>query len=108
MATQSTLPTSNPEIAGNRPPNPSLENSLRHLGRAVAFHLKNDRENALKSLEVAEKAGGHPAEILAARGQIFFELNRFEEAADNYKRLAVLRPASAEIQPALSRCGIRR
>ncbi len=71
MATQSTLPTSSPALAGATQPNGSLENSLRHLGRAVSFHLKNDRESALQSLDVAEKAGGHPAEILAARGQIF-------------------------------------
>ena len=42
--------------------------------------------------------------MLAARGQIYFELNRFEEAVAAYKRLAVLRPASAEIQLVTGLC----
>src|SRR5579862_9103719 len=68
--------------------------SLRRLARAVSLHMKGEREEALKVLEGAEadSDANDLAEITAARGHIQLELNRHEEAAASYTRLAKIRP----------------
>jgi tetratricopeptide (TPR) repeat protein len=80
--------------------------SLRRLARAVSLHMKGEREEALKVLDGAEADAdaNDLAEITAARGHIQLELNRHEDAAASYARLAKIRPDSAEIRFSLGLC----
>src|SRR5260370_25368066 len=80
--------------------------SLRRLARAVSLHMRGEREEALKVLEGAEvdADANELAEITAARGHIQLELNRHEDAAASYARLAKIPPDSAAIPFSLALC----
>src|SRR6202142_148928 len=68
--------------------------SSRNLARAVSHYIQGDSGRALQALEGAEAGAneGSLTEITAARANLQFELQRYEDAAASYARLAVLRP----------------
>ena len=107
MQTKSPLAPPNMIDVGNPPrrlDSSDGDTSLRHLAVAVSLHLKDDRENALKSLAAAEACGGDQGQINSARGHILFELGRFEDAARSYSRLCEIDPNNAEVRFLLGLC----
>src|SRR6185437_15600360 len=78
--------------------------ALRSLAIAVSHHLKGEREEALLALESAPENGSSLAEVLAARSNIQFEMERYTEAAENYARLRELQPDRAEVSLSLGLC----
>jgi len=67
------------------------------LAKAVALHLRGDREGALKELDQALQDGASTAELHAARGHLQLELQRFEEAALSYAKVLETQPADPKI-----------
>src|SRR5688572_26244048 len=56
------------------------------LSRAISMHLEGKSAQALE--ELARSPGGSSSEILSAKGQIEFELERYEDAARSYAKIA--------------------
>ena len=63
---------------------PETEAASPRLARAVSLHLEGKREEALEQLNSAIHDGQETAEILAAKGHVQFELEKFAEAAATY------------------------
>src|SRR4051812_13427344 len=55
--------------------------------KAVSLHLSGKSDDAIKELKGALDKGGSASEIYSTLGQIFFERQRFQEAADAYGKL---------------------
>src|SRR5580658_8112373 len=80
--------------------------SSRNLARAVSHYIQGDSEQALEALEGAEAGANESSltEITAARAHLQFELQRYDQAAANYARLAVLRPQDSDVRSSLGLC----
>ena len=72
-----------PDVAIDEPPPPD-----EIFARAVSLHLEGKRKEALDELDRALHAGKGDPEIHAARGRVQFELERYEEAAASYLKIA--------------------
>src|SRR5947209_19104267 len=71
---------------------PATPSPQGHLARAVALHLAGNREEALRQLEAALKAGETSAEIYRAMGHIQFEMGSYEDSGQSYRSLLKLKP----------------
>ncbi len=74
------------------------------LARAVALHLDGKQREALAELSRAVDSGTANADIYSARGHIQFELERYDDAAASYAKLAELAPDHASAAFNLAVC----
>ena len=80
--------------------------SSRNLARAVSLYIQGDSEHALEALNGAEAGSNESSltEITAAKAHLQFELQRYEDAAASYTRLAALSPKDSDVRSSLGLC----
>jgi tetratricopeptide (TPR) repeat protein len=62
------------------------------IDAAISLYLEGKREEALEKLDAALEAGTPDIDILVARSQLLYELERFEEALNAYEEIQRLAP----------------
>lgn len=70
---------------------------IKHMREAVAWHLRSNPENAIKSIDMAIALKPEDPYFLELKGQILMESGRFGEAVDAYGQATGLAPRNALI-----------